>query len=252
MLDLLMHWGDMFSLDRFNLVVIDECHYASGGHPYRHLMTKFYHSLPPEDRPHILGLTASPLISFSENHTDQQLSALLGNLEETLDSTLVSAPGLNSSNGEDTSFWQSRTIVEEVLLYQTTNTGRSIPSPKNLRLLPSRYRELDLLEHLYKDLGPLVLRVYCQIVQRELSRNFFESESKAQFDAALKYLKCVEDFCDQEVHSLPTMVCQSNMFFLLNNWHFSLANKMYLISKYSSRLATKGTDRQAACAGATS
>jgi hypothetical protein len=206
MLDLLMHWGDMFSLARFNLVVIDECHYACGSHPYRHLMTKFYHTLPPGDRPHILGLTASPLISFSENHSDQQLSTLLDNLEETLDATLVSASGLNNSSNEDVSYWKSRSIVEEVLHYQTTNTGRSIPSAKNLNLLPSRYRELDLLEHLYKDLGPLVLRKYCQVVQIELSRNYFESESKAQFDAAVKYLKCVEDFCDQEVRSLPTMV----------------------------------------------
>jgi hypothetical protein len=221
MLDLLMHWGDLFSLARFNLVVIDECHYACGSHPYRHLMTKFYHTLPPDDRPHILGLTASPLISFSENNSDQQLSTLLDSLEETLNATLVSATGLNSSNDEDLSYWQSRTIVEEVLHYQTTNTGRSIPSAKNLKLLPSRYRELDLLEHLYQDLGPLVLRSYSQVVQRELSRNYFESESKAQFDAAIKYLKCVEDFCDQEVRSLPTMVshlsCGIFVFFYYHN-----------------------------------
>jgi superfamily II DNA or RNA helicase len=163
-----MHWGDMFSLDRFNLVVIDECHYACGNHPYRHLMTKFYHKLPPKDRPHILGLTASPLISFSENHSDHQLSTLLDSLEETLDATLVSAFGLNNSSDDDVSYWQSRTIVEEILHYKTTNTGRSIPSAKNLRLLPSRHREFDQLEHLYKDLGPLVLRRYCQVVQKDL------------------------------------------------------------------------------------
>ena len=89
-----MHWGDMFSMDRFNLVVIDECHYASGNHSYRLLMDKFYHPLPKDKRPRILGLTASPLLNVKENHTDEQLVAQLHALEATLDATLVSAAGL--------------------------------------------------------------------------------------------------------------------------------------------------------------
>ncbi|KAG7344127.1 RNA helicase ERCC4-like protein [Nitzschia inconspicua] len=205
-MDLLMHYGDMFSLNRFNLVVIDECHYACGSHPYRLLMNKFYHTLPPKDRPHILGLTASPLISFSENYSDEQLSGLLDNLEGTLDATLVSASGLQESFSEPPMLsLQSKTIEEEVLHYQSTNRGRSIPSAKNLLLLPSRYREFEQLEYLYKEVGPLVLRIYSQVVRRELSRNFFESESNEQFARAREYLKSVEDFCDQEVQTLPAM-----------------------------------------------
>jgi hypothetical protein len=197
---MLMHYGDMFSFDRFNLIVIDECHYACGKHPYRHLMMKFYHTLPPGERPHILGLTASPLISISEHHTDDQLSGLLDSLEKTLDATLVSASGMYNASPN------VRTIEEEVLGYQSTNTGRSIPPARNWTLLPSRYREFKQLEYLYKEVGPLVLRIYCQVVRLELSRNFFESETKEQFASAKDYLKIVEEYCDQEVSTLPAMV----------------------------------------------
>lgn len=204
MLDLLMHWGDLFSLTRVNLIVIDECHYASGSHPYRHLMTKFYHPLEPKDRPHILGLTASPLVSFSEHHSDEQISGLLDKLEQTLDATLISASGLLDCN--DFSQWHSRAIKEEVVLYHGTNTGRGIPSAKNHELLPSRYREFKQLEHMYTELGPLVVREYCKVLRREISQNYFESESTTQYDEAMKYLNRVIEFCEQEILTLPAMV----------------------------------------------
>jgi hypothetical protein len=218
--DLLMHYGDTFRMDRFNLVVIDECHYAaSGNHTYRHLMTKFYHPLEPQRRPRVLGLTASPLLNVKESHSDEQLSTMLDNLERTLDSKMVSAAGLIGSREKEDPAAKSvapisitsnnnllhRVIDERALNYHGTNMNRTIPSADNLELLPSRYREFKQLEHLYKDLGPLVLTIYCAILRRELSKNIFENESMLQFDCAVDHLRRIEEFCNQEIRILPNM-----------------------------------------------
>ncbi len=148
-----MHWGDVFSMDRFNLVVVDECHYASGNHSYRRLMDKFYHPLPRNKRPRILGLTASPLLNVKENQSDEQLAAQLHALEATLDATLISAKGLVS---DDSVEFLSTSIEERVLFFRHSNQKRAIPCADNLDLLKSRYREFKQLDQLYDDLGPLV------------------------------------------------------------------------------------------------
>ena len=219
--DLLMHYGDMFRMDRFNLVVIDECHYASSGnHAYRNLMKKFYHPLELEKRPRVLGLTASPLLNVKESHDDKQLSSMLDNLERTLDSKMVSAVGLITTHdgddtqtgsigsvntGSDTSGFLHRVIREQTFNYRGKNMIRTIPIADNLDLLPSRYREFKQLEQLYKDLGPLVLMIYCTVLRRELSKNIFENESTLQFDCAVSHLKRIEEFCSQETKYLPHM-----------------------------------------------
>jgi hypothetical protein len=165
-LDLLMHWGDIFFLSCFNLIVIDECHYACGNHPYHQLMNKFYHTLSPSKRPHVLGLTASPVLNLKETHTDEQLMKMLENLETTLDATLVSASALTS---DDSLGWHSRAFNEKQLEFRQCNKNRAIPSAKNLKILISRLRECKQLENLYEDLGPLVVQIYCQVLRRELS-----------------------------------------------------------------------------------
>lgn len=218
--DLLMHYGDTFRMDRFNLVVIDECHYAaSGNHSYRHLMKKFYHTLEPQKRPRVLGLTASPLLNVKESHSNEQLSTMLDNLERTLDSKMVSATGLMALQEKDEAAnsdapqkptvnnndFLHRVIDERALNYRGTNTSRTIPPAANLDLLPSRYREFKQLEHLYKDVGPLVVKIYCSVIRRELSKNIFENESVLQFDGAINHLQRIEEFCNQEIKILPNM-----------------------------------------------
>ncbi len=200
--DLLMHYGDTFRMDRFNLVVIDECHYAgSGNHAYRHLMNKFYHSIEERKRPRVLGLTASPLLNVRETHSDEQLSTMLENLEKTLDAKMVTAAALTSSSGG----FLNRVIDERTFNFRGANVNRSIPQADNLDLLPSRYREFKQLEQLYKDLGPLVTSIYCSVLQRELSRNSFENESGLRFDRAVEHLKRIEEFCNHEIKFLPNM-----------------------------------------------
>ncbi|KAJ2780724.1 Dicer-like protein 1 [Coemansia interrupta] len=44
-----------------DLLVFDECHHARGNHPYALIMREFYDRCDPEGRPHVFGMTASPL-----------------------------------------------------------------------------------------------------------------------------------------------------------------------------------------------
>ncbi|EJD54202.1 P-loop containing nucleoside triphosphate hydrolase protein [Auricularia subglabra TFB-10046 SS5] len=43
------------------LLIFDEAHHALRGHPYNRIMREFYDPLQPDDKPFIMGLTASPL-----------------------------------------------------------------------------------------------------------------------------------------------------------------------------------------------
>jgi endoribonuclease Dicer len=43
------------------LLILDECHHAVKKHPYSLIMQEFYHPAPPEQRPTIFGMTASPV-----------------------------------------------------------------------------------------------------------------------------------------------------------------------------------------------
>ena len=207
-----MHYGDTFSMDRFNLVVIDECHYAaSGNHTYRHLMKKFYHPLEIGKRPRILGLTASPLLNVKETHSDEQLETMINSLESNLDSKMVSAAGLVLVKEDVTGITTTndilnRVIDEKSLDVRGAHINRSIPSADNLDLLPSRHREFKQLEHLFKNVGPLVLSIYCAVLRRELSKNIFENESNHQFDRSVSHLRRIEKFCDQEIKNLPNNV----------------------------------------------
>lgn len=49
---------DYITLSRVNLLVIDECHHAVNKHPMRMIMDEFK-GVPMENRPHVLGLTAT-------------------------------------------------------------------------------------------------------------------------------------------------------------------------------------------------
>ncbi|KAJ3358347.1 Dicer-like protein 1, partial [Kappamyces sp. JEL0680] len=47
-------------LERFHLLVFDECHHARSSHPYNLIMKIHYHACPLDRRPKIFGMTASP------------------------------------------------------------------------------------------------------------------------------------------------------------------------------------------------
>ncbi|PON59109.1 Endoribonuclease Dicer-like [Parasponia andersonii] len=59
-----------FKLSMIKVLVMDECHHASGHHPYACIMTEFYHCQLHQsatDLPRIFGMTASPIKSKGGN-----------------------------------------------------------------------------------------------------------------------------------------------------------------------------------------
>ena len=71
---------------------MDECHYATGDHNYATIMKEYYHPLAREERPRVLGLTASPLINVKVNVSESRLRMLLSEFERTMDAQLFGFP----------------------------------------------------------------------------------------------------------------------------------------------------------------
>ncbi|KAF7134712.1 hypothetical protein RHSIM_Rhsim08G0003600 [Rhododendron simsii] len=70
------------SLDMVCLMIVDECHRATGNHPYAKIMQEFYHK--SGNKPKIFGMTASPVIRkgvSSITDCEEQISELEGILD---------------------------------------------------------------------------------------------------------------------------------------------------------------------------
>lgn len=197
--DLLMHYGDMFQMERFNLVVLDECHYASGNHHYKIIMEKFYHVLPKEKRPHVLGLTASPLLNVKHTHNDSQLGAMLTALETTMDAKMVSLRGLGTIDVN----LIHKPAEEKHVFFHTVEVPDNFPSHEQVGLHKARLREFQQLNHVFQDLGPLPCSIYCKTLVQEVSCNVYEQESIHEFRAVVAHLQEIISFCDQQTVTCP-------------------------------------------------
>jgi endoribonuclease Dicer len=51
---------NILHMSTISLLIYDECHHARKAHPYA-LIQEFYHTVAPEQRPRIFGMTASPI-----------------------------------------------------------------------------------------------------------------------------------------------------------------------------------------------
>lgn len=197
--DLLMHYEDLFTLERFNLVVLDECHYATRNHIYASIMQTWYHPLPDKSRPHILGLTASPLLNVKHTHSDEQLETMLGQLENRLDSKLVCLKDLDKEGPN----MLHKAAEETHVLYRDTEGRPPLPSCFDAGLHETRIREFQQLDALYENLGPLAVSIYCRTCAREVSRNHFEKETLDEFRCAVQLLLRIADFCDEQCLVCP-------------------------------------------------
>ncbi|TPX66353.1 hypothetical protein SpCBS45565_g04508 [Spizellomyces sp. 'palustris'] len=70
-------------IDQICLIVFDEAHHALGDHPYAVLMKEHVSCVPPNARPRILGLTASPV------NSDSHALIAIENLQKILGSRAV-------------------------------------------------------------------------------------------------------------------------------------------------------------------
>ncbi|RCV28682.1 hypothetical protein SETIT_5G422300v2 [Setaria italica] len=71
-------------LDMVSLMIFDECHHATGNHPYTRIMTEFYHR--SEHKPNVFGMTASP--TSQRVSSDMDCENQLSELENILDSKI--------------------------------------------------------------------------------------------------------------------------------------------------------------------
>ena len=115
-LDALSH--RFIHIAKINLIVFDECHHAVKNDPYVRIMKEFYFNCPREDRPHILGLTAS-IISGKCKPGD--LTIKVKELEEKLDCRTETASDLEevakyATNPEEALVtYDSGSLVQEIL-----------------------------------------------------------------------------------------------------------------------------------------
>ncbi|XP_057432641.1 endoribonuclease Dicer homolog 3a isoform X2 [Lotus japonicus] len=70
-------------VEMISLMVIDECHNATGNHPYARIMKEFYHRA--NEKPMIFGMTASPVVKKGNSST-LDCEGQISELESILDS----------------------------------------------------------------------------------------------------------------------------------------------------------------------
>lgn len=168
-------------------MVMDECHYATGNHNYATILQKFYHSLPENARPRVLGLTASPLINVSWKTNEEQLQTLLAKLENLMDARLVGFPSCSSSKSD----------VDQSVVEYTPDGRIDLPSSNGCGLHFSRDKEIKQLQVLLNDVGPHVTAAYVSTLAREVSRNEFDQETPQQCDNLKSYLQNVVNYLNQ-------------------------------------------------------
>jgi endoribonuclease Dicer len=101
--DLLMH--GFIKMEEISLIIFDECHHTDQDHLYNLIMRDFfYHKFRPSDkdckRPHILGLTASPIKQKIEKVMVNEIESMLQNLANNLYSKFLTISASHLPNVE--------------------------------------------------------------------------------------------------------------------------------------------------------
>eukprot|EP00804_Cyclotella_cryptica_P016705 CCRYP_002011-RB/>CCRYP_002011-RB protein AED:0.04 eAED:0.04 QI:412/1/1/1/0.83/0.85/7/239/1584 len=192
-LDLLNHYQDILSLTDVSLLVIDECHYATGDHNYATILRKYYHPLKEgkRQRPRILGLTASPLINVSIRTNEEKLQSLLSEFESIMDSRLVGFPSDHKLGNSSFS-----NVEQKVVGYESREIV-ILPNQGNWKLHWSRKNEINQLQYLCNEVGLRVTAAYVSKLAREVSRNEFDQETSQQCENLKSYLIYVENHLNE-------------------------------------------------------
>ncbi|KAL7549126.1 hypothetical protein ACHAWF_012981 [Thalassiosira exigua] len=189
-LDLLRHYPDVLSMSKVKLMVMDECHYATGKHNYATILKDYYHPLSLEERPRVLGLTASPLINVKVHANELQMQRLLSNFESIMDAQLLGFPLVEDPGGGT---GRKGLAEEAVVEYNSLLDRFDTTLPEFYSLHASREKEIAQLQYLCKEVGFQVTAVYASTLAAEVSRNEFERERPQQFENLKCYLLSVTD-----------------------------------------------------------
>ena len=71
------------------LLILDECHHCKKKHPANLIMQQFWHPAPPQARPRIFGMTASPV--DTKQSADAAFKGLFLELEANLGAKVCTA-----------------------------------------------------------------------------------------------------------------------------------------------------------------
>ena len=198
--DLLSHYGDLFSVGYWKLLILDECHNCIGNSPYAIIMDQFYHKTSPADRPRVLGLTASPLINVKNGHSDEQLEDCLNRLESCTDAKIYSLESVHCPAGDD---YRRRFLDkkpdEKLIHYVTTPPPlKSWPKMEQFEMHRGRRIEFQQFFELFNNVGPYVMSSYLKLLVQDLtSPNTYEGETWYLLVNARHYLRLLIAFCEQ-------------------------------------------------------
>lgn len=201
-LALLDNYGDLFQMNKWNLLIIDECHNCTGNSTYVTIMENYYHKKTEVgDRPRVLGLTASPLINVKLNQSEEQLGEKLAELENIMDSTVVSIENLGLAHDDKDKEFLLKEANSIVVEYDPMPSGRVNCWPsadEEGSLYSARRKEFRRLAKLYGDVGPFPVFLYARKLKAELIRNTFEGETQEEFENAILFIADVLHFCRQD------------------------------------------------------
>ncbi|TYJ02321.1 hypothetical protein E1A91_A13G219900v1 [Gossypium mustelinum] len=109
-------WKAFLSLEMVSLMIIDECHHATGNHPSAKIMKEFYHKL--NNKPKIFGMTASPVVSkgaLSNNDYEDQISEL----ENVMDCTIYTIEDMTEMETYVPTAKESRRFFDPTRFYSS-------------------------------------------------------------------------------------------------------------------------------------
>ncbi|KAF2645254.1 hypothetical protein P280DRAFT_389329 [Massarina eburnea CBS 473.64] len=174
----LMH--SFITIPQINLLIFDEAHHAKSNHPFARIMKDYYMAEPDASkRPHIFGMTASPVdANIIVNDATKVLEKLLHcKIVTVSDSTLI-ANNINKPN-------------EEVVQYSPLPDGYETPLHQELK---SRYGDMPGFQKLFRS-----ARLYSSELGRWASDAYWsfaftEQESrKREIRHEFRYHKTLKD-----------------------------------------------------------
>jgi endoribonuclease Dicer len=78
-----------WSISQCNLLILDEIHQATGDSPYSRIFKEYYHNDAYPIKPHVFGMTASPVFNVQDN--EHAVREAITELEQKTDCILVTA-----------------------------------------------------------------------------------------------------------------------------------------------------------------
>jgi ERCC4-related helicase len=78
-----------WSISQCNLLILDEIHQATGDSPYARIFKEYYHNDAYPIKPHVFGMTASPVFNVQDN--EHAVREAITELEQKTDCILVTA-----------------------------------------------------------------------------------------------------------------------------------------------------------------